>query len=113
MIETIKGFKGLNIQSRMNYSEYYNSKEDGAESNQNRYPKVDTHTSDGKKRKVTDNDNTNGNSSRELLINRLIPEIIAIAIPPIHHIIAEYSAGSEGGIQTKIPPRISFSGMYR
>ena len=83
LAETIKGFKLLTLDSTINDSEYYNSEEDGAE----RYPKSDqlvaTCTSDGKKRKVADTGTTNGNSPHKLLINRFIPEIIPVIIPPI------------------------------
>ena len=86
LTETIKGFNGLTIQLTTNDSAYYNSEEDDAEINPNSDPNVATHTSDGKKRKVTDTDTNNGNSPRKLLINRLIPEIIPVIIPPIDHI---------------------------
>ena len=43
---------------------------------------VATHIGDGKKRKVTDTDTTNGNDPKKLLINRLIPEIIPSVILP-------------------------------
>ena len=62
LAETIKVFNGLTIQSTINDSEYYGSEEDDAAINPNRDPKVATHTSDGKKRKVTDTDTTNRNS---------------------------------------------------
>ena len=51
LVEMIKVFKGLTLQSTINNSEYYNSDEDDAESD----PKIDqlvaTHTSDRKERK--------------------------------------------------------------
>ena len=68
--ETIKGFNGLMIQSTINDSKYYDSEEVDAESDPNSNPKVATHT-------------TNRNYEHKLLINRLIPEIIPAAIPPI------------------------------
>ena len=83
LTETIKLFKGLTLQSKINNSAYYNSEEDDTESDPNSDPKVDTHTSDGNKRKVTDTDTTNGNYPHKLLINRLTPEIIPVVIPPI------------------------------
>ena len=49
--ETIKGFNGLTIQSTINNSGYYNSEEDYAESDPNSDPKLDTPTSDRKKKK--------------------------------------------------------------
>ena len=94
LAETINGFNELTIQSTINDSAYYDSEEDDAKRDPNRYPKVDTHTSDGKKRKVTDTDTNNGNSPRKLLINRLIPEIVPVSIPPIDQTIAEDAAGS-------------------
>ena len=50
---------------------------------------VATHTSDGNKRKVPDTDTTNIYYSHKLLINRLIPEIIPVSIPPIDPTIAD------------------------
>ena len=44
--EKIKGFKGLTLQSTINDSEYYNSEEDDAESDQKRDQLVATHISD-------------------------------------------------------------------
>ena len=93
LAETIKGFNGLTIQSTINDSAYYDSEEDGAESDPNSDPNVATHTSDGTKRKVTDTDTINGNSPSKLLINRLIPEIIIVAISPIDQNIAKDDAG--------------------
>ena len=60
--ERIKGFNALTIQSKIKDSAYYNSEEDDAESDPNSDPKVATHTSEGKKRKVADTDTTNRNS---------------------------------------------------
>ena len=82
--ETIKGFNGLTIQSTINNSTYYNSEEDETESDPNSDPRVATHTSDGKKIKVTDIDTSNGNSPQKHLVNQIIPEIILVAIPPIY-----------------------------
>ena len=70
--------------TRVEYvQQYYNSEEDDAESDPNKYPRVVTHTSDGKKRKVTDTHSTNWISPHKLLINRLIPETTPVAIRPI------------------------------
>ena len=69
LAETIKGFKGLTLQSKINNYVYYNSEEDDAASDPNSDPKVATHTSDGKKRKFTDTETTNGNYPHKLLIN--------------------------------------------
>ena len=60
--ETLKGFKILRLHSTTNNSEYYNSDKDNAGSDPKSDPLVATHTSDGKKRKVTYTDTTNGNS---------------------------------------------------
>ena len=75
--------KGLTLDSTINDSAYYNSDEDDAESDPKSDPLVATHTSDGKKRKITDTDTTNGNSPQKLLINRTIPVIIPPIEPPI------------------------------
>ena len=56
--------KGLTIGSTINDSEYSNSDKDYAEGDPKSDSLVATHTSDGKKRKVTDTDTTNGNSSQ-------------------------------------------------
>ena len=89
MSETIKRFKVLTVQSKINDSEYYNSDEDDAESDPNSGPKVANQTSDGKKINVTDTDTNNRNYSQKLLINGLIPEITAGVIPPINNITAD------------------------
>ena len=83
LAETIKGFNGLTIKSTIKNYEYYNSEEDDAESDPNSDPKEDTHTSGGKKRRVTDTDTTSGNPPKKLLINLIIPEITPVAILPI------------------------------
>ena len=84
LTETIRGFKRLTRQSTINDSAYYNSDKDDSESDPKRNQVVATHTSDEKKRKVTDTDTTNRNSPQKLLINRLIPEIIPVVIPSIN-----------------------------
>ena len=94
LAETIKGFNGLMIQSTINYYVYYNSEEDDAEINPNSDLKVDTQTSDEKKRKVTDTETTNGNSPCKLLINRIIPETTPFKILPIDQPIAYDAVGS-------------------
>ena len=71
------------LDSTINNSAYYYSEEYDAESDPTSDPQVATHTSDGKKLKVTDTDTTNWNAPHKLLINQLIPEIIPVAIPPI------------------------------
>ena len=47
LVETIKLFKGLTLQSTINDFAYYNSEEDVAESDPKSDPLVATHTSDG------------------------------------------------------------------
>ena len=93
LAEKIKGFNGLTIQSTSNDSAYYNSEEDDAESDPTSDQKEATHTSDGNKRKLTDTDTTNVNYPRKLLINRLIPEITTVTIPPIDQTITEDTEG--------------------
>ena len=68
--ETIKRFNGLKIQSIINYSTYYDSEEDNAESDHKSNSLVDTRTSDGNERKITYTDTTNRNSPHKLLTNR-------------------------------------------
>ena len=92
--ETIKGFNGLTLQSKINDSAYYNSDKDDAEIDPKSDQLVATNTSDRKKRKVTDTDTTGRNSPHKLLINRLIPEIIPIKIPSINPPIADGVAAS-------------------
>ena len=53
--------KVLTLHSKIKDSAYYNSDKDDAESDPKSDPLVATHTSDRKKRKVTDTDTTNGN----------------------------------------------------
>ena len=84
-----KTLKRLTMDSTINDSAYYNSDEDDAESDPKSDPLVATHTSDGKKRKVTNTDTTNRNSPHLIWINRLIPEIIPVSIPPIDPTIAD------------------------
>ena len=40
-------------------------------------------TQKAKKRNITDNDTTNGNSPQKLLINRIVPVIVSLVEPPI------------------------------
>ena len=94
MAEAIRGFNGLTIQSKIKDSVYYISEENDPESDPNSNSLVATHTSDGKKRKVTDTDTTNGNCPHKLLINRIVPEINPVAIPPIDQTITEDATGS-------------------
>ena len=75
--------KGLTINSAINNSTYYNSDKDDAEGDQKSDQLVDTHTSDGKKRKVTDNDTTNVNPPQKLWINRTIPATLLLINPRI------------------------------
>ena len=84
----------MKLQSTINDSTYYYSEEEDAESDTNRDPKIATHTSHGKKRKVTDNDTTNGNSTHKSLMNRLITDIIPVIIPKIYQTTADAVAAS-------------------
>ena len=84
--------KVLTLDSTVDNSAYYNSDKNDAEDEPKRNPLVDTHTSDGKKRKVTDTDTTNRNSPQKLLINRTIPTII----PPIDPWITDGVAAVRG-----------------
>ena len=95
LAEMIKGFKGLTLQSTINDSVYYHSEEDDPESDPNKNPKVDNHTSDVKKRQITVTDTTNGNDPHKSLINQLIPEIIPVVIPSIDQTTADGDAASE------------------
>ena len=71
--------KVLTLDSKINYSAYYNSDKYDAEGNPKSDPLVATHTRDEKRRKVTDTDTTNEYNPQKLLINRTPP----IIIPPI------------------------------
>ena len=82
--------KVLTIDSTIKNSVYYNSDKHDAEGNRNdaerdpkSYPLVSTHTSDKKKRKVTDTDTTNESSQQKLLINWTLPMIIPTIDPRI------------------------------
>ena len=81
--ETIKIFKGFTLRATINNSGCYNSDEDDAEIDPKSDQLLATNTSDGKKRKVTDNDTTNRNSPQKLLINLTIPVITLPIDPPI------------------------------
>ena len=61
LAETIKGFKGLTLQSTINNTAYYHSDKNDAESDPKIYQVVATHTSDRNKIKFTDTDTTNEN----------------------------------------------------
>ena len=63
----------------INDAGYYNSDKNDAEGDPASNPKVYTHTSDGKKRKVTDI--SNENLQQKLIINRILP-IITMKIDP-------------------------------
>ena len=89
LVETLKV---LALDLKINDSAYCNSYEDDAESNPKSDPLVATHTSDGKKIKVTDTDTNNGNSPQKILINRTLPMII----PPIDPRIMDGIAAGRG-----------------
>ena len=94
LAETMKGFKGLTLDSTINDSAYYHSEEGDAESDPKSNTRVATLTSDGKKRKDADTETTNGKSPQKLLINRLIPEITPDVIKPIDQTITKDAVGS-------------------
>ena len=96
LAETIKEFKGLILEPTINDSAYYHSEKNDAESDPKSDQVVATHTSDQNERKVTDTDTTNTNYLYTLLINRLIPEIIPVAIPPINQTTVDGVAASGG-----------------
>ena len=75
--------KGLTIDPTINDSAYYNSDGSDAEGNPKIDPKVDTHTSDGKKIKVTDTNTTNRNSQHKLFFKRNLRMIILTIDPQI------------------------------
>ena len=83
---------GLTLHSTIINSAYYNTDGYDAESDSKSDPLVATHTSDGKKIKSTDTDNTNRNSPQTLLINRTI----SVIIPPINLPIANAVAADRG-----------------
>ena len=97
----IKGFKGLTLKSKINDYAYYHREEDAGESDPTSNRKVATHTSGGKKRKVTDTDNTNRNSPHKSLIYRIIPEIISVVSPPIDQTAADGVEGSGDNLHTR------------
>ena len=70
----------------INDAGYYNSDANDAEGDPTSDPKSDTHTSDGKKRKVTDTSNVN--LQHKLLINRTLPIITTTIYPQIPDSIA-------------------------
>ena len=91
--ETIKEFHGLTIQSTISNSAHYDSEEHDAVSDPKSDSLVATHTNDRNKGKITDADTTNVNSPHKLILNRLIPKIIPVAIHPIDNTITEDVAG--------------------
>ena len=80
LVETLKG---LTLDSIINDAGYYSLDDNDAEVNPKSDLLVYTHTSDGKKRKVTDTDTTNGNSSKKILINWTLSIIIPHIYPQI------------------------------
>ena len=59
LVETIKGFKLLTLQSKISDSTYYHSEKNDTESDTKSDQVVATNTSDGKKIKAIDTDTTN------------------------------------------------------
>ena len=94
LAETIKVFNRLTLLSTIKDSADYHSEKNDAERDTKSDQVVATHTSDGKKRKVTDTDATNVNFPHKLLINRIIPDIIPVVIPPVHQTTADGVAAS-------------------
>ena len=100
LAETIKGFKVLTLQSKINDYSYYHSEEDIAERDPKSDPLVATHTSDVNKRKITDTDTTQGNSPQKSLTNREIPAIIQGLIPSVNQTTADGVATSGSALYT-------------
>ena len=73
----------MTLHSTINNSAYHDSEEDDAESDLKIDQLVATHSSEGKKRKVTDTGTTNRNPLQKILIKRTIPVIILQIDPPI------------------------------
>ena len=78
----------MTLQPTINDSADYHSDKNDADGDPKSDQVVATHTSDGKKRKVTDTDTTNGNSPQNLLINRTLPIIIMPIEPQITNGVA-------------------------
>ena len=76
------------LQSTINSSADNNSNQNVAKSDPKSGPLVDTHTSDGRKVKITDPDTTKGNYLPKLLTHREIPAIIQGVIPLVHQTTA-------------------------
>ena len=91
--ETIQKVHGLTIQPTISNSVYYDSEEHNAVSDPKSDSLLDTHTSDGKERKISDTDTTNSKTPHKLILNRLIPNTISGAIRPIDQTITEDVAG--------------------
>ena len=68
----------MTLHSTINDYAYYNPDENDAEGDPEIDPLIDSHTSDGKKRKVNDTNTTNRNYPQKLLINRTLPIIIPL-----------------------------------
>ena len=82
LAETLKGLK-INDAG---YCESDSENENYAKGNPTSNPKVATHTSDGKKRKVTDT--SNGDLQQNLLSNRTLPIITTMIDPRIDDRVA-------------------------
>ena len=76
----------------INDAGYYNSDKNDSEGDPTSDPKVATHTSDGKKRKVTDT--SNRNLRQKLLINRTLPIITTPIDPQIYDSFATSRAST-------------------
>ena len=84
--------KVLTLDSTINDSAYCHSDENDAEINSKSDLLVATHTSDRKKRKVTNTDTTNKNSQQILWINQTLP----IVMPPIDLMVSDGVAAGRG-----------------
>ena len=94
LIETIKGFNRLTLQSTIKNSADDHSNKNVAESDPKRNSLIATHTSGGNERKITDIDTTKGNSPHELLTSREIPAIIQGVIQSVNQKTADGVATS-------------------
>ena len=95
-----EALKGLTVDSTLNDFAYYNSDKNDTRGDPKSDPLIATHTSDRKKRNVTDADTTNGNSPQKLLINRSIPNII----PPIDPLFTNGVAADRGTMHAPHTP---------
>ena len=84
----------MTLQSTINDSIDDHSNQNFAKSDPKSDQLIATHTSDGKKRKITDTDITKGNYPHKLLAKREIPAIIPTFVPPVNQKTADGVATS-------------------